>query len=293
MLSVSVITPSFNQGRFIERTIQSVLQQNVNNMDYWIIDGGSNDETLTILKKYETTLKWISEKDKGQTHAVNKGIERTKGDIICWLNSDDIYYPNTINTVIDFFTANPSVDIIYGNANHIDENDSIIEAYYTEQWNFERFKEVCYLSQPAVFFRRDMIKKFGLLDETLNYCMDYEYWMRLALGGAAFVYLPEYFAGSRLYQDNKTLGARLEVHEEINNMLKKKLKKVPNRWLSNYAHVKASVYPTWKHPRWRFVLLSSFLTLLASIRWNKSVNLALLVMVLRWLSSSLKVIKFW
>ena len=235
-MKVSVITPSFNQGKYIERTIESVLNQRISELEYIVMDGGSTDQTVDILKKYDSVLEWRSEKDNGQTDAVNKGLRLAKGDIIGWLNSDDIYYPNAIRAVLDVFEKNPDINVVYGNAYHIREDDSIIEEYYTEEYSYERLKEVCYICQPAVFFRKCLVDKYGYLDETLQYCMDYDYWLRLGKG-ERFFHLPVFIAGSRLYEDNKTLGARKKVHEEMLRMLKKNLKVIPARWIYNLAHV--------------------------------------------------------
>ncbi len=236
-LPLSIITPSYNQGPFIERTIQSVLSQGIPNLEYLICDGGSTDETLGILHRYEDRIRWVSEKDKGQADAVNKGIQRTSGDIIGWLNSDDIYYPGALKAVLDFFENNPDSEVVYGDANHIDEDDRIIEPYYTEDWNYERLKDVCYLCQPAVFFRRRVVGKKGLLNTKLRYCMDYEYWLRLGTE-IEFVRLNNLIAGSRMYKNNKTMGSRVAVHLEIVEMTKKRLGQTPLRWVYCYAHVK-------------------------------------------------------
>jgi glycosyltransferase involved in cell wall biosynthesis len=234
-LSISVVTPSYNQGRFIERTIQSVLKQNVPSLEYMVVDGASTDGTVGVLKKYEKHLRWVSEEDSGQTEAVNKGLKWTSGDIIGWLNSDDIYYPGAFSAVKTLFEECPQVDVIYGNADHVDEYDNIIEAYYTEDWNYERLKEVCFVCQPAVFFRRRILDRLGLLDAGLKYCMDYEYWLRLG-DEVPFVRMKKKLAGSRMYGENKTLGERIAVHREINSMLKKRLGTVPDKWIYNYAH---------------------------------------------------------
>lgn len=281
--SISVVTPSFNQGNFIERTILSVLSQNIPEMDYVIFDGGSNDETVNILAKYSNHVHWVSEADRGQTHAVNKGIQATKGEIIAWLNSDDIYYPDALAIVQSYFEEHPDVDVVYGDANHIDINDEKIEPYYTEPWNFERLKDVCFLCQPAVFFRRRIVETAGLLNETLRYCMDYEYWVRLAMKGAKFAYIPCTLSGSRMYADNKTLSARLQVHAEINSMLKEKFQKVPDRWLFNYAHAEID---HWRIDRERqkhlFIGLVSFRSIIAALRWNHRVSQNMIQTIKQW-----------
>lgn len=234
--TISIVTPSFNQGRFIERTIRSVLTQGIPDLEYFVADGGSADGTGDILNRYSDRLRFVSEPDEGQADAVNKGIGATTGEIIGWLNSDDIYYPGALSAVRDYFAAHPDADVVYGDSRHIDEDDRIIEPYYTEDWDYERLKEVCFLCQPAVFFRRRLAVKAGLLDRHLSYCMDYEYWLRLG-SLTPFARIPYVVAGSRMYQVNKTLRARVSVHREINDMLLRTIGDVPDRWIYAYAHV--------------------------------------------------------
>lgn len=284
-LTFSIVTPSYNQGQFIERTLQSVLSQSVAPLEYFVFDGVSTDNTTEILKKYEQHLSWISEKDNGQTDAVNKGLKRVTGDIIGWLNSDDIYYSGTFESVRRFFQENPSIDLVYGRANHIDKDDCVIEAYPTEPWDFERLKSICFLSQPAVFFRRKVIETYGLLDEKLHYCMDYEYWVRLAVRGASVAHIPIVLAGSRFYQETKTMNQRVAVHKEINDMLKKTLGKTPDRWLCNYAHVfvESHGFPTPQKSPFLAVAGLAVVIVFTSLRWNYSISKPLRNMLKGWM----------
>lgn len=284
-MTLSIVTPSFNQGQFIERTIQSVLSQSLSEkLEYVVVDGGSTDETLSILKKYSSQLTFVSEKDKGQTDAVNKAIKMTTGDIIGWLNSDDIYYPNAFATVQKYFNDHPEIDVLYGKANHIDKNNDILEPYYTEKWNSERLKEICYICQPAVFFRRSIITHFGALNEQLQYCMDYEFWLRLSKAGVKFLHVDAVLAGSRLHEDTKTLGSRVEVHSEINDMLLQKFGRVPDRWLSNYAHALVESNPSYNQSSTtRLKINLTTQALFAALRWNKKISKSQLKMTLNML----------
>lgn len=272
-MKVSIVTPSYQQGQFIERTLQSVARQNGAEIEHVVFDGGSTDDTVEILKHFSPSVRWTSKKDKGQTDAVNQGICATDGEVIGWLNSDDIYYPGAIARVVDYFQMHPEIDVVYGKADHIDLEDQAFEPYPTEPWNFKRLQETCFICQPALFFRRSVVEQHGLLDASLNYCMDYEYWLRLGKAGVRFGYLQEKLAGSRLYVDNKTLGARVKVHKEINDMFKKLFGRVPDRWLFNYAHAVVednSMQKIIGNP-WICIHLcvQSFFS---ALRWNRSVS---------------------
>ena len=233
-MMISAITPSFQQGRFIERTIQSVLRQKAGVFEYFDIDGVSTDKTLSILAKYEDSLSWVSEPDDGQAHAVNKGLAKSNGEIIAWINSDDIYYPEAFEQVILFFETNPDISIVYGQADWIDEADNIIASYPTRPWNYARLTKECYLCQPSVFFRRSLVEHFGDLNTGLQYCMDYELWLRYGQMNQ-FAYLPVKLAGSRIYPTNKTFGSRLAAHREANEMLYEKFGYSTRHWIFNYS----------------------------------------------------------
>jgi glycosyltransferase involved in cell wall biosynthesis len=272
-LSLSVVTPSLNQGRFIERTIRSVLDQGYAPLQHIVCDGGSTDDTLTILERYGDQLTVVSEHDGGQAAAVNKGIQRTSGEIIGWLNSDDVYCPGALAAVAQAFETSPEVDVIYGDADLLDQDDIVLRAYYTEPWNAARLAARCFLCQPAVFFRRSVIDRFGLLDERLHFCLDYEYWLRLAMGQARFKYVPKVLAGSRLHTQAKTLRARLAFHHEINTMLRQKLGYVPDSWLLNTAHTQVELERADGHAlRVPYALEVVGRSLALSLRWNGRIS---------------------
>jgi glycosyltransferase involved in cell wall biosynthesis len=271
--SLSVVTPSYQQGRFIERTIRSVLGQGAADVEYMVVDGGSTDDTGAVLARYADRLRYVSEPDRGQAHAVNKGILATSGEVIGWLNSDDVYYAGALEAVVDRFAADPEIDVLYGDADHIDPVDQVLEPYYTEPWNAERLRDICFLCQPAVFFHRRVVDECGLLDESLRFCMDYEYWLRLAAAGRRFSYLERRLAGSRMYPENKTLGQRLAVHTEMNQMLKRRLGAVPDRWLANWAHARLGSQAIDRESRpLSYARRAAAAAWWASIRWNRSVS---------------------
>ena len=236
-MKISIITPSFNQGEFIERTILSVLSQenDENELEYWVIDGGSTDQTVPLLQLYQRHLTWQSEPDRGQSHAVNKGLHLATGEIIGWLNSDDIYYPDTLKKICSFFTEHPDVDVVYGDACFIDRYDKKIGHYSTEPWNIERLKSLCFISQPTVFFRRRVILEYGLLNEELRFCMDYAFWLHLGLSGAKFAYYPHLLAATRVHQETKTSCHSVLASLEAIESVRKKIGYIPTTWFIHYA----------------------------------------------------------
>lgn len=287
---ISIVTPSYNQGEFIERTIRSVLDQGIPGLEYVVVDGGSRDDTIDILKRFGDRIRWTSGRDKGQADAVNKGIRKSSGEIIGWLNSDDIYYDGALAAVLDFFRAHPEVYILYGDAHHIDTEDRIIEPYYTEDWDYERLKDICFICQPSVFFRRSLVEKMGVLDESLQYCMDYEYWLRIGRK-TPFARMDRFLAGSRMYDQNKTLGARVAVHREMNDMLKKTLGAVPVKWIFGYAHVvveQIGYDRAIPRDNLKFVVLLVGQALYAFLRWRRKISPQELRTMAGWIAGSFR-----
>jgi glycosyltransferase involved in cell wall biosynthesis len=282
VLSISVITPSFNQGRFIERTIRSVLEQGYGALEYVVRDGGSTDETLAILARFADTVNVVSEPDRGQADAVNKGISATTGEVIGWLNSDDVYYPGSLALVAESFAARPDLDVLYGDGQLIDAADTALRPYYTEPWNPARLTERSFLCQPAVFFRRRMVERFGLLDARLHYALDYEYWLRLAAGGATFAYTPTVLAGARLHPATKTETGGVDIHEEVNTLLRARLGRVPDTWLINHAHALVEVQRALGRRTLTPYALDVILNaVVLSWRWNRAISRQLLPRLLQ------------
>ncbi len=206
---ITVVTPSFNQGRFIRQTIDSVLSQNYPNLEYMVMDGGSTDETISILKSYRNKIQWESKKDEGQTHALNKGCKQATGDIIAYLNSDDVYLPNTLQTVGEYFMSSPDCMWLTGDYFIIDEENkkkqSLIAAYKKLLRNFSSFPLLCianYIIQPSTFWRSTLFKKVGYFNESYRYCMDYDYWMRI-IQKYPLTVLPRHFSLFRIHASSK------------------------------------------------------------------------------------------
>ena len=231
---VTVVTPSLNHGRFIRDTIESVLSQGHPRVEYLVMDGGSTDETLTILASYGDRLAWVSEPDGGQTQAINKGWRRARGSIIAYLNSDDTYLPGAIEKAVAGLCAHPDAAAVYGEGYHVDEAGRVIERYPTEPFDPARLGQTCFICQPTVFLRRDVVERLGYLDESRRYCMDYDLWIRLARV-SRFVYLAEYLAHTRVHAETKTTEHRLPVHAEILDTVHHHFGHLTSQWVYGYA----------------------------------------------------------
>jgi glycosyltransferase involved in cell wall biosynthesis len=221
---ITVITPSYNQGEYIERTIQSVLSQDYTDLEYIVMDGGSTDETVSILEEYERSLSWVSETDRGQSHAINKGLKRATGEVIAFLNSDDTYEPGALKKVGEFFASTPQAAWVTGQCRNIDSSDREIRkvvALYKNLWlrlhSYTALQVLDYVSQPATFWRREVVDKVGPFDESLRYAMDYDYSLRVGRHYKLWV-LHEYLANFRIHSTSKagsSANAQMDADLEI------------------------------------------------------------------------------
>lgn len=207
---LSIITPSYNQGAFLEAAIRSVLDQGYRPLEYIVVDGGSTDESVAIIRRYAGRLAWwVSEKDRGQASAVNKGLARATGDIVGWLNSDDVYLPGCFEAVVAAFHQDPSVDVVYGDFDYIDREGNLIlhkkEIPIDLSVMLFGRSHVC---QPTVFLRRRVIQRVGLLDERLHYSLDWEWFWRIGKAGHTFRQIRRPLAGYRWQANSKSVSNR-------------------------------------------------------------------------------------
>lgn len=203
---ISIVIPSYNQGQFLEETICSVIDQQYPSLELFIVDGGSNDNSVDIIKKYEKHLAWwVSDKDKGQSDAINKGFSKATGELISWLCSDDLLEPGSLKIVASAFSSAPSnIGLVHGGA-IIFDSDKVKETRFTYQLPCkEAYLGGMVFPQPAAFFRRSFLDKTGLLNETLHYGMDYDLFLRLALL-CDFLSIDKVLARYRLHQQSKSI----------------------------------------------------------------------------------------
>jgi len=213
---VSIVTPSLNQGRFIEDTLRSVLSQDYPRIEYLVVDGGSTDGTIAILGRYDAKLRWISEPDDGQGAAINKGLRLTSGEIVGWLNSDDVYEPQAVSAAVAHLRQHPETALVYGDATLIDvESNDIGPCSHVEPVNLDRLvHEGDYIVQPAAFFRRSAFAEVGGLDESLHWALDYDLWLKIARR-FPIAYIPRKLARARQTGENKTVVGRFDRFAEI------------------------------------------------------------------------------
>lgn len=253
--AVTIVTPSLNQGEFIRATIESVLAQDYPRVEYIVMDGGSTDQTSAVVSEYASRLTWISEKDRGQAHAINKGFSMAKGEIVAWLNSDDLLLPGAVTQAVNAFAGAPKdVGGVYGEGYLMDRQGAVTRRFpATEPFNLWKLVHlVDYVLQQSTFFRRAAVEQVGWLDESLHYALDWDLLIRL---GARFGlhYTPEYLGVLREHPEAKSFqGGRTRI-EEIRKVLERHAGpgRAPGYWIYD-LHMRRSEWQAWKsrEPAW-------------------------------------------
>lgn len=237
---VSIVMPSFNQSRFIGKSIDSVLSQNYKHIELLVCDGGSNDKTQTILEEYskkDPRIQWWSKPDKGPSHALNNAIRKARGTIIGWLNSDDIYAENAFSAVLAEFARNPETIMVYGQGQHVDVNEIPLGPYPTlpPSIGIKAFANGCFICQPTAFFRRSLFTMLGPLNESLSTAFDYEYWLRAFYAFPTRIgFVDKLLASSRLHDNCITKRQRRNVALEGMMLCAKYFKFSRTHWITTY-----------------------------------------------------------
>jgi len=237
---VTIVTPSYNQARYLERTILSVLNQDYPSLEYIVIDGGSTDGSIDIIKKYENRISyWISEPDRGQSHAINKGFAKATGQIFNWLNSDDILMPSATSIAVHYLTNNPEYGMVYGDRLVIDGKDQVLACMELPSFSPFLFKFRGWVPQETVFFRRELWHKVNGLDEILHYSMDCDLWLRF-LQDTTFFHIPFIMGAWRQHDLAKShihFGSEdmsTEGHEEARQVVIRNVKTIYRLQLLRY-----------------------------------------------------------
>lgn len=226
---ISIVTPSFNSREYILETIHSVINQFYPNIEYLIMDGGSTDGTVDLLRSFGGEIKWVSERDEGQSNAINKGFKIVDGEIVSWINSNDLYLPGAFKIVGRYFMEHPEVDFVFGKLILISESgeslgdygstgstEELLDANHVPRGHFEKLlnHQPGWIPQPTAFWRTSLMKKAGLLDVDLHYAMDYEYWLRLGqIGNIHFI--NAYLGAFRIHGDAKTATNARKHWQEV------------------------------------------------------------------------------
>jgi glycosyltransferase involved in cell wall biosynthesis len=204
---LSIITPSFNQAQFLEATLCSVLDQGYPDLEYIVVDGGSTDGSVEIIQRYAGRLAyWVSEKDRGQSDAINKGLARASGEVVAWLNSDDTYLSGALAAQVGYLCAHAEVDVVYGDCVYTDAEGKPLQTAYGRPFSLTELLRFTIPYQPTLFMRRSVMTRAGMLDPAYHYSMDSEYWLRLHASGARFAYNPKLIATYRLHGASKTVS---------------------------------------------------------------------------------------
>jgi len=202
---ISIVTPSLNQGRFVDSAIRSVIDQRYPHYEHIVIDGGSTDETLAVLARYQG-IPWLSEPDAGQSDALNKGFRKVRGDIVGWLNADDLYLPDCFRRVSEYLLARPEVDVVFGDYRLIDESGKVVRPRRELSYDpfMLKYLHVLYIPSASTFFRRQIFDEGNYLNTDYHYAMDYEFFLRLAVGGCRFAHVDAFLADFRHHGASKS-----------------------------------------------------------------------------------------
>lgn len=216
---VSIVTPSYNQAAYLEQTIQSVLGQDYPRIEYIVVDGGSTDDSVEIIRKYADRLAyWVSEKDRGQAEAINKGFARANGEILAWLNSDDYYMLNTVSVAVRCFEQNPDVVMVYGDMLAVDGNGQTINLLRYKQLSLQDLLCFQIVGQPSVFFRRSAFENAGPLETDFHFMLDHQLWIRLAQRGR-ILHVPQVWSAARYHPEAKNRARAAEFGQEAFRVL--------------------------------------------------------------------------
>ena len=239
---VSVITPSYNQGQFLGAAIDSVLAQDYPRIEYLVVDGGSSDSSLDVLRSYDNRVRWISEPDRGQADAINKGVTLTRGELVAWMNADDVYTPGAIGRAVAVLQAHQQAALVYGQAEFMDHRGNALgPSSHVRPFSLDQLiHDLDFVVQPATLFRRDAFLAVGGLDPDLHYCLDYDLWIKLALRYQV-QYLPAVLAHARIYPTTKTASGGLKRLDEIEQMIRR----------YGRSHLPMFFYPRWFAPAGR------------------------------------------
>ncbi len=220
-MRISIVTPSFNQGEFVEQTIRSVMEQDYSDVEHIVVDGGSTDRTLSVLSRYPH-LKWKSEKDTGQSNAINKGFQRSTGQILAWINSDDYYETNIFRVLVEYFESHPDCMFLYGDITYVGKDGTFLKRTSGDVMNYENLvRSPDIVRQPSCFWRRALLDEIGGIDESLHIVMDFDFFLRAAKH-YKFHYLSKNLSFYRSYAENKTGTARIRQTYEIYKIFRKR-----------------------------------------------------------------------
>ena len=280
---VSIITPSYQQGKFLQRTLESVAGQTYPQIEHIVMDGGSTDGSVDLLRAFAASqphgrFQWVSEPDQGQADAINKGLGRTNGRILAYLNSDDLYAPDAVEKAVTYLLQHPDVYLVHGRGCHIDVHDQRLDPYPSKPCDYAGLGTYCFICQPTAFWRREASDAIGTFDTTLQYGLDYDYWIRLSKR-FALGFLEAELAYTRLHQDAKTVGQREAMHREILRVVKHHYGRVSYHWIYAAANAKSWMERLRSGNRWvRWVYPPVFgaASAVLYILWNRRLPVRML-----------------